>query len=298
MLARYQSRILTLVAASIAATCMLIATPRLIPLNASTGITFTDAAVGPLNAIIITALFLLPALILSIFIAAFNTYLSATFISAFAVLALASIGGSPIGFIYRSDLPHEYTSLIIESFIWTALLFANLYTIQITRTPIQAKLPRNLVTPSPDDSNLFGNLSTNTILAAFIVAGLGGFLCNLLIQSTATSQSLCSLILAFFIATLFTRFIFPSANPVILLFSPMIAAIVGYTLVLINTGSYSSTSKILSAIYSHQFPPLAFPLPIFFISAGTIGVILGITAAKGFENMTIESATHQSETAE
>ncbi|QDU34587.1 hypothetical protein KS4_26580 [Poriferisphaera corsica] len=267
----------------------------MIPVNDSPGFTFFSATVGPLSAIFLLTLFLLPSLGLSLFISATNNYLTAILIPTIALLFLTSHLGSPIGFFQRAILPDQYAALIIECLIWGTFLFINLYLIQLSSSSLRAFLPKSLSPPTADEASesppLFANLNTNTLIALPITALIGTTMTYLTIQSTDTAQSICSLILAFAIASFIARLVFPTANPAILLFAPLLTAISAYTFIWLSPAQYPSSDTILKLIYTDQYPPIAYPLPIFYASAGTLGIIIGISISNGLENITYQQAT-------
>lgn len=255
--------------------CWLLALPALAPTDASTGISLFDAQAGWAGAIGLLLLFGIPAIGFALAAGTAGSPLAGPFVAAFGLLIVAAQGGSSRGYLWRADLPADYRLLILETLIWAAGLVALMIGIGMCRRMARRHYP-NLGSPAPEPPpGGWRRLGAMDLLAGAVAAVLGAGFCGLLIQSTATGQVLGSLVLAFTLAALLAQLIVPHHNPLPILIAPAAAAIGGYAWVLLWPEVVDHRS-VLELWYTRQLTGLALTLPIQYLSAGVVGVTLGM----------------------
>lgn len=256
--------------------CWLLALPILAPIDGSTGISLFDARGGWIAAVGVLLLCGIPAIGLALMAGTAGSPLAGPFVAAFALLIVAAKGGSSRGYLWRADLPTDYAQLILETLIWSAGLLALMLAVGVCRRVARQRYPnlgsRNGAEPPPGGWRRIGAADA---LAGAAAAVLGAALSGLLIQSTATGQVLGSLVLAFALSALLAQLVVPHDNPLPILLAPSAAAIGGYVWVLLSPELVGHRS-VLEAWYTGRLTGLAMTLPIQYLSAGVVGVTLGM----------------------
>lgn len=117
------------------------------------------------------------------------------------------------------------------------------------------------------------------LLCAF-VAGVVGLL---LIRDTDTGQVLAGLVVAFMIGGIVAQTVFPQHNPIGVIASPLIVAVVAYVMAMQMDGAQIHERWI--GLATSFTPPagLAMALPIHYMSAGLAGACMGVGVARAFE---------------
>ncbi len=260
----------------------LLALGALTAADGSTGLSLMDARIGTPNAVLILIAAGIPAIVLALLTASTGNPLTGVFTLCGSLLLLGCMGGSIDGYLRRADLPNGYRLLAVESVIWVFFLALVIFLIDGLRARVRPGL--QMLTPKH-------HLGTRTqltlpgakpLLAGLITAAGGAFICNLLIQSTDGGQVNGSLILGFGVAALIGNMAVPQRNPVMILLSPMLVAIVAYLWV---AHAHPTTDSLLMDLYSHNFLNLTLALPIQYASAGVTGCTLGVGLAQTLEHV-------------
>ncbi len=284
MLPRLSLRILIAAGVVLGGLCWLWALPAVAPADASTGITLFDAVAGWPTALGMLLLCGLPAIALGLAAGVMGNPLAGPFVTGFGLMILAGQGGSSRGFLWRADLPGSYVTLIGEMLIWSVALVAFMGLIGICRRATHRRYPNltpvSLVEPEPIRWRRLRGLDA---LAGVVAAAIGVVLCGLLIQSASTGQVLGSLVLGFGLAALLAQLIVPHHNPLPILLAPAIAAIFGYTRVLL-TPELVDPAAVQAAWYTGGLSGLAVGLPMQYASAGVVGVTLGIGLGRSLDH--------------
>lgn len=274
-------RVLIATGAVLGGVCWLWALPTVMPADASTGISLFDAAAGPVPAVGMLLLAGLPAIGFALAAGTAGNPLSGPFVAAFSLMILAGRGGSSRGWLWRADLPGAYTTLIGETLLWSAALVGLILAIGVCRRAAHRRYPNlaswSLADPPPappEGPGGWRHIRGADALAGLVAAVIGYVLCGLLIQNAATGQVIGSLVLAFTLASLLAQLLVPHHNPLPILLAPAVAAIAGYTLVLLSP-ALVDTPAVLEAWYTRQLSGPALALPIQYLSAGVVGCTIG-----------------------
>jgi hypothetical protein len=275
-----RQRLLIAISAILGGMVWLLAQEALTPPNGSTGLTLWDAQVGLARAVAIAMLASLPAVLIALICSATGNPLTGIFAVAAALMILAGAGGPIDGLLWRASLPGVYGGLMLEIILWFAALAAFMFTIQRLR-PRLRRLPGLALwarQPGNDDIHLT-QWNLPTALAGLISTLAGGLLCVALIQSTASGQVIGSMLLAFAAGALIAHMTIPKANPIGILLSPALVALLGYGYMLIEA-QFVSTASVLEAWYAGELPGVALALPIHYASAAVAGCTLGLGVAQ------------------
>ena len=119
---------------------------------------------------------------------------------------------------------------------------------------------------------------TQALLAGATTPLTAGVLCYLLLRNTDPGQIVCALLVSFTVGGLAGHLIFPQTNPIGILFSPAVVAVVGYTWVMLRFGQ---TDAVVSAWHRGQLPGMALALPVHYASAAIAGCAIGVGWAQG-----------------
>lgn len=275
MLPRLRQRLLIL-ATFVVGACILwwLAGP-LRPADGASGISLLTARIGPAAAVGLLVVAMLPVVALGVLTSAVGNPLSGIFAVAAALCVLAARGGSISGWLCRDNahLPGDYGWLILEMALWLAAFIFMLYVIERLRSPLRSRWPALARHDHLGMDTALRFPQTQALTSGAVCAVIGGVLAYVLLRHSSTSQVMASLILAFAVGALVAHLVFPHSNPVGMLISPGIVALVGYAYALF---SFATTPQTLSAWYTGNMPGLALALPIHYASAGIVGVTLGI----------------------
>ncbi len=284
MLPSLRQRLILAGAILLGALGFLAARPYLEPYDLSTGISLFSARVAMPAALGIALVASLPAVVLAIFASATGHPLAGVFAMCMSLAVLAGMGGSVDGWFWRSPLPSEYGSLISEMVIWQTGIVLLILLIQKFREPIRKKFPA-LAFNDHLGSNTWVRLPGLTaLLAGVISAAVGALLTFVLMRNTDTGQAVGAVLIAFTAGGLAAQSLFPQRNPIGILFSPALVAIISYVFAMLR---YDSAESLLSALYANKLmaglPGTCKVLPIFYASVGVAGCIMGIGMAQSIE---------------
>lgn len=287
MLPAFKQRIVIAIAVVIGALCWCLAKGPLTPIDASSGITLSDARAGIVPAVAVVLVAGIPAIVLGIVAAGFGNPLSATFVVAASLTVLAAAGGGSAGYLWRADLPSGFLWLAGGLVVWfvlhalVALASVNVRGLLRNFVP-QLVSPSSEVTLLPARHQVLGSLAGLAVTAA-----AGAMLTNLLVRSTDVGQIVGGLIFGFAVAGLLARMLVSETSAAAVLLAPLVVGVGAYLWVAFS-GSYGSDTSILRAWYTGQLPGVALPLPIHYASAGVVGACLGWGMGQG-----VNSARHQ-----
>ncbi len=238
------------------------------------GISLLSAEVSPVWATAIALVAMLPAVVLSLVLAWRGNPLAGIFVAAVSLTALACLGGSTDGWLWRAALPGAYGSLIVEAAIWAGLWAAVIALIAVVRKRSGAD------DALPHHGRLhFGLPDGASLLAGLLCAAIAGTIAWFLVANTHTGQVVGGLIVAFAVAACVSQLLVPkAANPLPMLASPLLVAVVGYAWMLL---SYDTDTALLRDWHRLRLPGLALALPIHYASAAMVGLSFGIGWAHG-----------------
>jgi len=254
--------------------------------DGSAGMSLMDSTVSPPTAVLTMLAAGLPALALCAAAAASRRVTSGLFAFSICLCVLAARGGSIDGWMRRTELPGGYTNLIFEVLIWQGVIVLAVFALGGLAGALRRIFP-SLVDADPqhglDMKITFGRPRFASIAASVLCAAIGGAMSWVVLRATDSNQVVGALALGFGIGALVAQMAFPDANPVSMLFSPGIVAVVAYTLVLMR---FDSNEQVLAAWYHHMansapsLPSPALALPIFYASAGVAGCCIGISLGR------------------
>ncbi len=279
-------RILIAVSAVAGGAVAMLATGALGGRDGFTGISLLSAQVSPAAAVIIAVAVAVPAVALGLLCAWRGHAMAGVFVPAVGLTTLACLGGSSEGWLWRSELPGAYASLMLESLIWTAFWAALVIPLawvkrgQVDPAPAaQTLLPRHPVT--------FGLPDANAWLAGGLCAAIAGAIAWFLLATAQTGQTVGGLIVAFAVAACVSQLLFPKVtNPLPMLAAPLLVALVGYGWMLY---AFDASTPLLRDWHHHGLPGLALALPIHYASAAMVGLSVGIGWAHGIiQNQTAQ----------
>lgn len=250
--------------------------------DASSGLSLVSANIHPVAAALMVTLWGLPAMGLGLLVATMRKATSGVLVAAVSLCLLAIAGGEQAGWMYSADLPGEYGRLIVEMLVWQMGLVALVLIYQQYADVLGRKWPKLIDTKQQHSLDLrLVQWDKRSIYAGILCAAVAWFVGGLLLRTSATGQIIGAFIVAFGLGGFVAMLIFPNSNPVGVMFSPMIVAVIAYALVLYR---FDSRDQVLSAWFllggqfgatSPKLPPLAMAMPIHFISAGIAGCCMG-----------------------
>jgi hypothetical protein len=280
-----RNRIIIVLAAALGGWIWTAALPWLTASDGCVAASLITAHGGTVKAVLMVVLTGLPALALAAVAGATGNPLSGVFTLAVSLCILAAHGEDMDAWVHRSGaaLPGEFGGLILEAILWLCLLAASAAWI------VQARAPLRRVLPVLGGQEHVGGDGTMSVRdgAAWAAAGVatlaGCVLGAVLLRTGAKGQVIGGLIAAFglasFTADSVVHFLIPRQPRSVLrvLIPPALAAIIGYTLALIQNGD---EGQFLFAFFANRTSRLAGALPIFYLSAGVAGCCLGAGASQ------------------
>lgn len=291
MLPNFRQRLMILTAVLLGAVGWLLVEPQLVASYGGEGLTLMWSRSGPVRATALMAILGIPALAIGLITSVSGSPLAGVFSVTAALSVLAWRGGSIDGYLYHAAdaqatgeaLPGAYGTLILEMAIWVVGLVSVLVTIQYLRSPMRSRWPILEFEDHADVDLQFRLPNSPALLAGLICAVVGGVLAFFLLQSSDVGQVVFSLLLAFGIGGFTAQMLCPQSNPVAVLLSPALVAVLAYGWVL----GYESQNKVLTAWYSsspiHRLPGLALALPIHYASAAVAGSTMGVGWARSLD---------------
>lgn len=248
----------------------------------STGLSLMDARAGLVAGLAILVLAGLPAIIAGLIAASTGNPLAGAFTVSFSLLPLAALGGSINGWQRRVALPGGYRTLAIEAVVWLILLAVVFVVIDQLRLRIGTSLEKIAVRRHLGGRTRLGLPGGKALLAGLITTVVGAFVSNLLIRSSDGGQVNCSLILGFGVAALIAQMSVPQHSPLVILLSPLLAALAAYLYV---ASAYSVPDDLLNDLYTGHLLNLALALPIQYASSGVMGCALGVGLAQTLDHV-------------
>ncbi len=263
------------------ALCWLMARGPLTAADGSTGLSLMDARAGLFPALLILIVAGLPAIIAGLITASTGNPLTGAFTISLSLMPLAALGGSIEGYLRRTDLPTGYRPLAVEAFIWLILMAVVFVLIDRLRIGVRPSLEKLAVKRHLGTRTNMTLPGGRPLLAGLVTAGLGAFICNILIQTADGGQVNCSLILGFGTAALIAQMAVPQRNPLVILLCPMLVAAGAY---LYTASAYPTTDDLLYALHSRSIFKLALALPVQYASSGIVGCTLGVGLAQTLDH--------------
>jgi len=280
MLPIFRHRIVIVIATALGATLWISIYPLVMPIDGSSGLSLMSARVGVLGATVTVAAVGLVSLGLGLIASAMGNPLGGVFAVSMGLCALAVKGGGIHGWMLRSALPGDYGLLMVEVLIWQSGVAGMLFLVQWLHSPVRALWPA-LAYEDHLGVDLHLRFPQTQAWAAGLVCALCGFgIGCMLVRSSDIGQVIGSLFLSFAMGGLVAGLIFPSVNPVGVLFSPAVVAVIAYAYMWLR---FDSHEAVLRAWFEHQLPGVGLAMPIHFVSAGVAGCSVGMGLAQVIE---------------
>ena len=291
--------------------------------DGSAGCTLLFAG-SPLEAVGWFLMMSVPAVLIGGLVSALGNPLGGVFVVAVGLLFPAVSGGPIDQWLRNAASAGAYWALVAEAAVWAALMVMAVVGCYGLSRAVRSRLPGGLLAsdrwrdrgPEPSEvrpprwvwgfhrreqTGVLGALYTTEGLerlgpgriaalqfwgSAAVTTVVGGILAAMLMQSGDTWQVVGSLILAFTLAGLLGHQLFPAANPLGVLLSPLVAGALWY--VWVATAGLPDVS-LLRAYFTGQLPNGGVGLPIYYAAAGVAGASLGL----GWSQDLIETHRHQ-----
>lgn len=280
MLPTFKHRMVIVFAVGVSAVMWLSMYRFLQPVDGSSGLTLMSARIGTIGAILLVMSVGVVSIGLGLLVSAMGNPLGGVFSVSAGLCALAMKGGEIDGWILRSSLPSDYGSLLKGLLVWQGGLAMMLFAIQWLRSPVRALWPA-LAYEDHLGVDIHLRFPQIQAWAAGLISGVCGIvIACVFIRTSDVGQVIGSLLLSFVIGGLAAGLIFPHVNPVVVLFSPAMVAVVAYGYMWFR---HASGEAVLRAWYDHQLPGVVFALPIHFVSAGVAGCAMGLGLAQVIE---------------
>jgi len=281
MLPRLRQRFLILVSVVVGAAGLWLVKGVLRGADGSAGLSMIAAAAPWWVCLLAVIAGGLPALACGTLASASGNPLSGIFVVAASLTVIAAAGGPIDGVFRRSALPELFPGLIFECALWMMVFAVMFVVIGRLRRPTRARFPA-LADPDHLGVDLHVHWPQLQALGAGAVCVLiGGALAWFLLRSADPGQVICSLIIAFTIGALVGQLTFPHNNAIGLLLAPAVVGVIGY---LYSAMQFRTETAVLLAWFNldlslegrGRLPGIALALPIHYLSAGLMGVTLGI----------------------
>ena len=268
-----------LLIACIAASCAILApfAPDFLPPDRSAGFTLAFSHLGIPHASLEFAALLLPLTLLATLASVSGTTFSGIFVLG-ASLALFAAGFGPAdGLLLRAQLPRDYSRLLLESAILASLLAAAVAFITFAAPPLKKRLPalsRFTGNELPADRSTHHGGTLHALLVTNLIAA---HLADLLAVGSSPKQAIGALILAFAVGStaahyFVDRLLGPRAATLGTFLAPLLLPFFAYAYALFsNFGELGFTR----AWFTNELPGLARILPIYYLTVGPLGAILG-----------------------
>ncbi len=281
MLPPLKHRLVIGLALVLGALCWILALGPLRAADGSAGISLMDARCGTTLAVVLVVLAGLPAFGAGLLAASTGNPLAGAFTLAGALIPLASLGGPITGYYFRSPLPSVFKPLAVEAAVWLILMGTAFVVIDRLRKSVRPRL-ENLVVKRHLGARIeFGVPGGTSLLAGLITAVGGALLCNILVQSPDCGQVTGGLLIGFALAAMIAQSVVPQHNPLVILLSPMLVALVSY----IWAGRiYTTPDSLLADLYRGDLLNLVLALPVHYASAGVAGAAAGVGLAQTMEH--------------
>lgn len=255
------------------------ASDPLLAADGSTGLSLFSARISVATGLLLLAVAGIPAIAMGVAAACLGNPLAGVFTVAACLVVLAASAGGIDGWMWRSDLPGSYVSLLAETMIWQIALVLLWLVIHAARS----RLRRASAGADTATGDAARHGYSTFAAAALLSAAVASPAALVLIRDSHVGQVLGGLFLAFMLGAIVTAALFPRVSPLAVLCSPALSALACYGWVLLN---YSNHHEVLAAWHLHEngilsnasraLPGLALALPIHFFSAGVAGCCLGL----------------------
>jgi hypothetical protein len=252
-----------------------------------------SAGAGPAAAVGVLLAAFVPVILLALLAASMGNCLAGLFVPAMALAFLAWRGGPIDGWMRRHSHPGSFAWLAVESLGWLLLMAGIAALVGVVRPRLRAKLGGAGFDPLGLHRPTFAVPDATGLTAGAATAIVAGVLALFLLRSTDVGQITFGLIVCFTIASLMVQYIFPHANPLAIVLSPMLLALGAYLYARFGysghgqvidawhraigaNGSPGSPGLSVSGASGRPLPGLALALPIHYASAGIIGTTIGV----------------------
>lgn len=240
-----------------------------LPIDRSTGFTPIYAHSGAVLAYVKLAALLLPLIALAVIASVTGTVLSGFTMLGAALAIFAGSFGSSEGLLLRAQLPRDYATLLIETCILSLLILAAGGATTLAAAPLKAKF-RSL--SAADENSVFQTTLASTASSIFITTVIAAAATSVIAPVSSPKQVIGAIVLAFVLGAKATEKIVGQSGLLGTILSPFILAFIaaGYPL-FANYGNLGFTR----AYFTGELPGFCRILPIFFLTAGPVGAILG-----------------------
>ena len=234
----------------------------------------------------------LAVVIMGSIVSALGNPLAGVFAAATALVVPAIVGGPIDEWLRSAAGASDYWTLAIEAGVWAVIITAVAKVIVTTAERLQARLPEIWFDEVADegDHNDESGLGWDVVtmvaksvkmrpavmqstLAAASATIIGLLPTAILMQTSAVNQAGWSIFVSFIIAGVLAHQLFPSRNPIGILISPLLTAMIWYIYAAVTQ---DGSTSMLSSYFTDHFVNGATALPIFYASAGVAGAAMGI----------------------
>lgn len=248
--------------------------------DGSSGLSLLSAQIGVVGGVLAVAVAGLGVLGLGLIASAMGNPLGGVFAVSGSLCLLAAKGGPIDGWMMRSDLPHDYSGLMVEMLIWQVGVVVMLVAIQWLRSPVRAMWPALAY-----DDHLGVDIHIRFPQIQAWGAGVVCAVCAtgvalLAVRTSDVGQVLGALFFSFAVGGVAAGLIFPRINPAGVLFGPALVALTAYAYMWL---AFHHTEDVLAAWYRQQLPGVALALPVHYASAGVAGCASGLGLAQVIE---------------
>lgn len=250
------------------------------------------AADSPISALGQLLSVTLAVIVMGSVISALGNPLAGVFAAATALVVPSIVNGPIDQWLRSATSSAAYWTLALEAGLWAAIVAGLTWIIYSTAGRLRARMPKSWlpVTIGEDDAAVESGAGWDVVeLAAkstkmrpamiqSILAGaaatlIGLFPTAILMQTSAVNQAGWSIFVSFIIAGVLAHQLFPSRNPIGVLISPLLTAMLWYVYAALTQ---DGSAGMLSNYYTDHFVNGATALPIFYASAGVAGAAMGI----------------------
>lgn len=277
-----RQRLILLLAAIVGVWGILRIQANLAPADLSSGYTLLSAQRGLPAALGALVMGSLPAVVMGCVASITGHPLGGPFVLSLSLTALAIAGGSSEGWLRRSDLGSAYAGLLLETVVWSILVAVAVGAMMQVRWTVLRRWPKLSDQQETAVKPVWAGLEDGwSILAGGICAVIGGILTRFLVTTAQIGQVIGGVMGAFLLAGLAAGVLLPKARTwTYALLSPAVTALAGYGWML---WQFDQSEAVLQAWFRGRLPGLALVLPIHYMSAGVLGVVLGLAWAHGLK---------------
>lgn len=288
MLPWMRQRLMIAAVVVLGAACWLAVGRMLLASDGASGVSLFTARSGPVMAALALAMVAVPVLVAGLIVSSSGHTLAGVFAVTFSLGVLAGWGGPIDGWMRRASLPSDFSRLMIEVGLWQIGIVVMLVVIQRLRSSLRPRLPSMLVVEHLGSHTQLQFPDGRAIGAGLLAAVVSGSMAFVLLRSTSTGQVIGGLLIAFVVGGMAAQMIFPQDNPVGILLSPAVVALLAYGYMMMN---FFTQDQVLHAWYTGKIPGPSLVLPIYYASFAVAGAAMGVGLGQSLSHGSREAAT-------